>query len=159
MEKKEEKRKTDSADTDDIRIEQTCRSRHQHGVKAIEDAAVPGQDVAGVLHTTRPLDHRLHEVAKRAEKDYDQSEAHPLQRTPMDVIIKITDISEGDRGRHCQHQRDNKALPCLLGGDALAQLVPSEKAAGAKERRIAKASKFLYINPLYDGQLLKQQAK
>ena len=43
--------------------EQEHGRREDQGVHAVEHAAVPGQEVAGVLHSRAALDHRLHQVA------------------------------------------------------------------------------------------------
>ena len=87
-----------------------------------------GKDVAGVLHAARPLDHGFHEVAERAEEDGHYREANPL--IPPKAS-KIADTAQRRRSRHRQHKGDDEAFHRLLRGDALAQLVQSEKAAGA----------------------------
>lgn len=100
--------------------------REQNGIDPVEDAAVAGDDLPAVLHTSLALEEGFNEVAHQTE-DLDQKGHHnPLpNREFHGTEVRNVGKPDGERGR--QHAADEKALPGLAGGDARGQLMLAEQ--------------------------------
>ena len=64
------------------------RRRKKDAVKAIPDAAVPGNDRARVLDAHMPFHQRLHEIAKRAEQGNRRPESRHLRKRHIEDIAE-----------------------------------------------------------------------
>src|SRR4051794_17456349 len=86
------------------------RAREKQRVDPVEDAAVPAEERAGVLHVHVALQHRLEQVARGRRDDHDRTEDDRLPDHEVMVSIRI----EGDEGDEDAGDRaDHEALDRL----------------------------------------------
>ena len=97
----------------------------QQRVEAVEQAAVTGQERAGVLDPQVTLDHGLDQVADRGDHRYDQAELEPVTGTSPGRQL-VADDGTGDEGGDAASYH---AFPGLARADGRGQQVRAELAA------------------------------
>src|SRR5262249_51206533 len=89
------------------------RGGEEHGVDAVQDAAVAAEEAAGVLHLHVALEHRLEEVADRRCDGEHGAEDERL-RDREEVLLVEADERDEDR-RRCAEDESLPRLPRRRG--------------------------------------------
>ena len=106
--------------------------RQEHGVEAVEHAAVPGQDGARVLDVRGALDERFDEIAELARDRRHQADGEE-RRIDGPLPPERPDRGRGERGR----EPGDSALPRLLRRDDRREAVLSPGRADVVGRGVA----------------------
>src|ERR1035438_7976477 len=128
-------------------MNQLCIPEHgsgeQQGVDAVEDAAVAGEQVAGVLDAGRTLESGLGQISDlRGDVDQD-GKSQPVPevfrvREPNLIPLggkEMRQAQQGAGGQQAACQRAERALPGLVGAERGGHLVASPGAAYVKGGR------------------------
>ncbi len=107
------------------------RQRKNKRIETVEQAAVTGQQIAGVFHADAAFEHTFHQVAEGAENS-----GHHAQREPL-YLREVFD-NEGQTPRH-QHRANpaaDSSFPGLIRRNTLEEFSPSELRADEVGHRV-----------------------